>query len=68
LEGFAWGIFLGPVGVLAALVIAANLDRERSDKETRELLRHETPTRDQMIEPAVVAALAVHSNNAESPC
>jgi hypothetical protein len=58
--GFLWGFFFGPLGVLISVITATNLDREKSDRETRELLRQDLATREQMVERAVIAALAVH--------
>jgi hypothetical protein len=31
-EGFVWGVLLGPIGILATVIIDANLDREQSDQ------------------------------------
>ena len=59
-EGFVWGVLLGPIGVLATVIIATNLDRERSDQQTRDLLRAGHLTREQEIKHAVLAALAAH--------
>src|SRR5687767_15178383 len=59
-QGVAWGFFFGPVGLIAAVIIRANLDREKSDNATRELLRHALATREQEMTRAVVAALGGH--------
>ena len=66
-SGFAWGLFFGPLGALIAVAIAANLDREKSDKETRELLRNAFVTREQETTRAVVAALAAHLASEQPP-
>jgi hypothetical protein len=58
--GFLWGFFFGPLGVLISVITATSLNRDKSDRETRELLRQDIATRAQMVERAVVAALAVH--------
>jgi hypothetical protein len=41
IEGFAWGVFFGLLGVLISVIVAGNLDRDKSDKETRDLLRQD---------------------------
>lgn len=60
LTGFAWGFLFGPLGVLMAFLKAENIDRENSDRETRELLRGAITTRERDATRAMVAALAQH--------